>query len=251
MKFRSVLAAALMLSTSSAFAQDASWTGPYIGAHVGGAWADWNAAASYDDGTGPVPGVFAPGSHTIDGDGWVAGGLIGYNHQIGNVVLGLEIDGSWGDVDGSHRFLTIGGDYGWDVATTLEAFGTARVRVGYAFNNLLIFGTGGVAYGRTEANETVTCGLTGANCLTPTVTAVAKAEQDHVGWTLGAGAEWMFSPGWSLRGEWLHVDLGEADYRFVGTAYPGTKNLPHTTDSVSSDLEFDVFRIGVNYRFGS
>jgi outer membrane immunogenic protein len=78
------------------------------------------------------------------------------------------------------------------------------------------------------------------------VTATASAKENHVGWTAGAGVEWMYSRNWSIKAEYLHVDLGAADYRFAGTTFVGT---PHTTDSMLGDLKFDLVRAGLNYRF--
>jgi outer membrane immunogenic protein len=58
--------------------------------------------------------------------------------------------------------------------------------------------------------------------------------------------EWMYSRNWSLKAEYLYVDLGSADYRFVGITFVGT---PHTTDSFPADLAFHIVREGLNYRF--
>lgn len=252
---RHLLAATALLGllAAPAGAQDKApiWTGLYVGAHAGYGWGEWDGEPIYDPGTGPFP-IFEDQA-AIDSEGWLGGGQIGFNKQFGALVVGVEVDGSWTDLDGDKTFVTIGDDYGWDVSTRLEAFGTARLRLGYAAGPFLFYGTGGVAYGRTEADETVTGGLVGANFPVPTVTVKkANAEQDHIGWAAGAGVEWALTPSWSVKGEWMHVDLGEAEYRFVGTAYPGTPGAaPHTTDSYNADLTFDVIRLGVNYKFGA
>ena len=78
------------------------------------------------------------------------------------------------------------------------------------------------------------------------VTAVASANENHIGWAAGAGAEWMYSRNWSLKAEYLYADLGSAGNRFIGTTFIGT---PHTTDSFPADLTFHTVRLGVNYRF--
>lgn len=70
-----------------------------------------------------------------------------------------------------------------------------------------------------------------------------------IGWTAGGGVEYAFAPGWSFKAEALYVDLGEVEHRFKGIAYPGTKNLPHTTDSYNADLGLTVVRAGVNFKF--
>ena len=92
-----------------------------------------------------------------------------------------------------------------------------------AFDKFLFYGTAGVAFGQTSADEVVS----------RDITARESAEEDHIGWTAGAGAEWMYAENWSLKTEYLYTDLGSADYRFVGTTFVGD---PHTTDSSPADL---------------
>jgi outer membrane immunogenic protein len=78
------------------------------------------------------------------------------------------------------------------------------------------------------------------------VTAVASTDENHIGWAAGGGVEWMYSRNWSFKAEYLYVDLGSADYRFVGTTFVGT---PHTTDSFPADLAFHIVRAGITIDF--
>lgn len=254
---------ALCAGTVSALADD-SWTGLYIGAHGGWATGEWAGVPVYDPGTGPFP-VFSPEEREIDSSGWLGGGQIGFNKQSGGFVFGVEVDGSWTDLDGEETFTTLDfgndgkKDYDWNIKTRLDWLGTARARLGILVGPALIYGTGGVAFGRSSADETVT-GFEGQGFNPPQVTALASATQDHVGWVAGAGLEFKAGNHWTIGGQWLHYDLGDADYRFEGTAYPGTApckgapaagcSFPHTTDSFRSDLEFDTFTARVNYKFG-
>lgn len=219
-----------------------TWAGAYFGIHGGYATGEWDGQLVYDDGYGPVKDVWDRGQ-SVDGDGWLVGIQGGYNVQRGNFVIGLEVDTSWTDFEGDERFKTIDGYYRWSVEHELEWFGTARTRVGYAFNSFLVFASGGVAYGESEANLNVHH----LYFETPTKTANGKDEEDHVGWAAGAGVEWLIRPNWTVKAEWLHVDLGDADYHLKGRT---TDGHAHTTDSFESELEFDVFRVGVNYKFG-
>jgi len=191
-------------------------------------------------GTGPLF-VFNPPHRTIDAHGWLLGGQIGFNYQVNSFVFGLEADGSWTNLKGRGSFNTIPGDVNWAIKNRLDWFGTVRGRAGVAVNNFLLYGTGGVAFGQSRADEVVT--NINPCCL---VTAVGSAKENHIGWTAGAGVEWMYSRNWSLKAEYLYVDLGSADYRFVGRTFIGT---PHTTDSFPADLTFHTIRVGVNYRF--
>ena len=105
--------------------------------------------------------------------------------------------------------------------TDVNWYGTVRGRLGYAFNNVLVYGTGGLAYGgvdsRIENSSTY------------------KVSSTNTGWTAGGGVEYMFAPNWSGKIEYLHIDLG-------WTPEPL---------SLKSETEFDVVRAGVNYHVGS
>jgi outer membrane immunogenic protein len=217
-----------------------SWTGFYVGVHAGYSWGRWDGDLTFDPGTGPVV-VFDPSNRTIDANGWLAGGQIGFNYQLNSVVFGLEADASWTNLKGDGSFNTIPGDFNWAIENQLDWFATVRGRAGVAVNNFLFYGTGGVAFGQTKGHQVVTNII--PCCL---VTAVSSASENHIGWTAGGGVEWMYSRNWSVKAEYLYVDLGSADYRFVGTTFIGT---PHTTDSFPADLTFHAVRLGVNYRF--
>jgi outer membrane immunogenic protein len=186
-------------------------------------------------------GALDPSHRTIDANGWLAGALIGFNYQINAFVLGLETDVAWTNLKGNGSFNTVPGDVNWTIENRLDWFGTVRGRAGFTLNNFLFYGTGGVAFGQARANEVVTHIL--PCCL---VTAAGSASANHVGWAAGVGGEWMYSRNWSIKAEYLYVDLGAADDRFVGTTFVAT---PHTTDSFPSSLKFNVVRAGVNYRF--
>ena len=220
--------------------QAVSWTGFYVGGHAGYSWGRWDGDLVYDPGLGPLVGVFNPSRRTIDANSWIAGGQIGFNYQVNSFVFGLEADASWTNLSGRGSFTTVPGDFNWAIENRLDWFGTVRGRAGVAFNNFLLYGTAGVAYGQTSADQLVTNII--PCCL---VTARASASENHIGWTAGAGVEWMYSRNWSVKAEYLYTDLGSAAYRFIGTTFLGT---PHTTDSFPADLTFHTVRVGVNYR---
>lgn len=244
--------AALVLLATSALAADlprkapppppqpvqASWTGFYIGAHAGYSWGRWDGDLTFDPGTGPLQ-VFDPSHRTIDAHGWLFGGQIGFNYQVNYFVFGLEADASWTNLKGSNNFTTFDGATNWAIENRLDWFATVRGRAGVAIDNLLFYGTGGVAFGQTKGDLVVTA-------LPAFVTAVGSATENHIGWAAGGGVEWQYTRALSVKFEYLHVDLGSASYRLVGTTFVGT---PFTTDSFPADLKFDIVRVGVNYRF--
>src|SRR5690606_29037841 len=118
----------------------------------------------------------------------------------------------------------------WRIQQELDWYGTVRGRLGLLpMPNLLLYATGGVAYGETSASN-VASDLTNFGF----VSGRGSANEKHIGWVAGAGAEFMFSDRWTARAEWLHVDLGKADYHLAGWDYYGDQ--PSTTDSFPADL---------------
>ncbi|WP_428030467.1 outer membrane protein [Ancylobacter sp.] len=257
-------AAALIISGSASLAADMpypvkaqatqvfvpafSWTGFYLGGNAGYSWGDSKATdVLFFDSTGGVftPGGLYSGNDVKFGelDGWVAGGQIGYNYQFeNNVVVGVEADFQWtGAEQGLAFYATPGGPY-YQTKAELEWFGTVRARLGYAFDRLLVYGTGGFAYGKVN-NSTTVMGLTGGGA--PDFSTAANGSFDNVstGWTVGGGLEYALTDNWILRGEYLYVDLGSTD---VTTYLSGT---PGSFISSKADLTSNIVRAAVSYKF--
>ncbi|MBR0838495.1 porin family protein [Bradyrhizobium manausense] len=172
-----------------------NWTGFYLGIVGGGAWED----SSVDP---KVKGGFV-------------GGTAGYNWQTGNVVFGIEADGSWADVSASA--------FGGLLNNKIDALGTVRGRIGYAVNNVLFYGTGGYAW---IDNKLTFLGFSDTKF--------------RSGWTVGAGVEAFFAPQWSVKGEYLYRS-------FSGETYFSNIGLPFNTGTDS----FHTVQVGVNYHFGA
>ncbi|MDD1528830.1 hypothetical protein C7U92_14850 [Bradyrhizobium sp. WBOS7] len=184
-----------------------NWTGFYLGIVGGGAW----EASSGDP---KMQGGFV-------------GGTAGYNWQTGNVVFGLEADAAWADVSASAAgtvFVAGVGGVPASLTSKTDAMGTVRGRIGWAINNVLLYGTGGYAW----IDNKLTATLGGLS---------ASDSKFHSGWTVGAGVEAFFAPQWSVKGEYLYRSLDGETY-FSGTVPTGTLNL-HTV------------QVGVNYHFGA
>jgi outer membrane immunogenic protein len=243
-----IVGAVILLGNLPAKA-DPSWTGFYIGAHGGYGWADWDGYAGTTAGTNPVAVIDGANDPyaSFSGDDWLGGGQIGFNMQSGQFVFGIEADNSWADIDAGGQ-LDAGGPLPaslWEKQHdfSLDYFGTARGRLGVAVGQFLPYVTGGLAWGKTSGNLAVTY----SNAAGPQGTSYASVDETHVGWALGGGAEVSLSDNWSLKAEYLHIDLGEQDYRFKGTTFT---SQPFNTDSFKSDLTLDTVKLGVNYRFG-
>lgn len=180
------------------------WTGLYAGVNVGGAWgqSDWSAGNCFD-----VSGA-------------MLGGTLGYNFQTSRIVYGLEADLSWANIQGNTTASVCSN--GCETQSTW--LGTARARVGYSFNRILAYVTGGAAFGDIDASSPGYLGI----------------KETRVGWTVGGGLEFPLFKNTSAKVEYLHVDLGDVDC--------GTACGPSSNNNVS--LQANIFRVGLNISFG-
>ena len=152
--------------------------------------------------------------------GGLVGGTAGYNWQVGKVVLGLEGDIDWSGLQGTRASTPC--PLGCTTSDTWLS--TVRGRVGYTFDRFMPYITGGLAAGDIRAATPGFAGGTATNA----------------GWTVGAGLEVALPGNWTAKAEYLRVDLGGFNC--------GTGCGVSPTDNVS--LHENVFRAGVNYRFG-
>ena len=226
--------AVLALSSTTALAADMplkavapvviyDWTGFYLGIAGGGSLGGSNHV--------DPAGV----NLTADGfnvKGGLIGGTLGYNWQMSNLVLGFEGDLSWVGEYGSHddNGVSLVADPTAQSFTKENWLGTARVRAGYAMNNVLLYGTGGYAAAGVEAG--IKNNLSGAF--------ITSATSTRSGWTAGAGLEWGFAPGWSAKFEWLYMKF--EDKGFNTALGDGSRSAVTLDDNVA--------RFGINYRFG-
>ena len=231
-------------------AAPSSWSVFYLGGHVGYGWADWDGTIETTAGcVGTCASAgYSDHTHTLAGNGRNGGGQIGYNWQSGSLVFGVEADISWTNLGATGSFAT--DQYNpsvWDKTfdLSLDYFGTARVRLGYATGwSIMPYITGGFAWGQTSGDLAVAY----SNVNGYVGTSHASVKETHFGWTVGGGLEWKLSKNVSLKAEYLYVDLGGETYLFKGKVFNGA---PFETDSFPADLTFHTARIGLNYRFGA
>jgi outer membrane immunogenic protein len=211
------------------------WSGFYIGGHIGGAWADKDWSVNPATVFAPF-GVFLPGAAIPVGshraDGFLAGGQIGFNWQTGAWVFGVEGDASWTNADGQDACFGIGA--GLTCRTEMNWMATITGRVGYAWNNVLLYAKGGVAF-VDEDHSVFLTGLPGLGAFTAGVT--------RTGWTVGAGLEYGFTPNWSAKIEYNFMDFGNDT---VGFTFPGVGGPLLNLDI---DQQVHVVKAGINYRF--
>lgn len=112
--------------------------------------------------------------------------------------------------------------------------------------SLLLYATGGLALGQTELSSSAFC----STCTPPSFTQPNTTNQitkTSAGWTVGAGAEWVFTPRWSLKAEYLYVDLGN-NSSTISYAYPVPATNNSTLTSTVHNYE-NIVRGGINYHF--
>ncbi len=191
-----------------------SWTGYYIGAHIGGAW----STADFTDVTS-VPNV-AFGNDT---SGIFGGGQIGFAYQLGNLVMGPEVDiggiglsGSTREVGGLGSVSAVGSGFYFDITG----------RLGYAIGQALVYAKGGYAYygGSLSVNEV------GGNSV---------SHNNLNGWTVGGGVEYQLNPAWSLKAEYQYFDFYGSELEIIDDGNTYNNN----------GLTVNTFKVGVNYHF--
>jgi outer membrane immunogenic protein len=242
-----VAAAAAALSSSAAFAEPVyqyNWSGFYIGANGGAAWSPDRPVFVQKTFMGNPFYEGTVGSRHVAGG--FGGGQIGYNAQWGNWVFGLEADAEGGSIHGASSNETTMSFYGhlssmrFDTRECLGFVSTFRGRVGYSWNDWLIYGTAGGAVGETNIRIGMTNSF-GAD-------AAARTNEWRGGFAVGGGGEFRFSPNWSAKFEYQYIDLGSAP--ISGREFVG--GLPwNSFVSTTTRFEYHTVRLGVNYRFGA
>ncbi|HZT28135.1 MAG TPA: outer membrane beta-barrel protein, partial [Pseudolabrys sp.] len=175
--------------------------------------------------------------------GFVGGGELGYNWRFANILAGIEADLSYSSARRSNSAtgaLFIGGVFKTTIDAKLQSFGTVRGRLGLlATNDLLVYGTGGLAYG--DAKTTVTGVNLALNC--PFNNCFSGSTGTKGGWTAGGGVEYAFMPHWTVKAEYLYLDFGRHTFVMNDAINVGA------TVTASTHQTFNVARAGVNYHF--
>ena len=245
-----------------------NWNGFYVGANAGAGFGTNNNSTNsiFLPANSVVGSLGTDGILTIPGNRrdnafFVGGGQIGYNWQAtpgAGWVLGVEADIQYVDMPRSGVGVTTPANYTFVPTTGLsrglafapppasvitsgtremDYLGTVRGRLGYAYDNLLLYATGGFAYGGGADNNSIGGG-----------------NNFRYGYAVGGGLEYGFSQNWSMKVEGLYVSLDKRNSgTFVGSGtFNGAANTV-TLNSVGNDfrnLDFGLVRAGLNYRFG-
>src|SRR5262245_23456085 len=185
-----------------------SWSGLYFGVNGGYGWTD--ATSVYVN---------------FSGSGAIAGGQIGFDWQIGKLVLGAEVDSQWSGQKADFMAVVCGPFVcaATPLTDSVDYFGTGRIRLGTAFNRTLVYATGGVAW--THVSMTMGAGIGSAN-------------GSGFGWTVGSGVELAVANNVRLKLEYLFIDTPVI-----------TLTLPGGVPSSSFEVRDSIARVGLNVRF--
>jgi outer membrane immunogenic protein len=247
-----------MAAAASAYAQDDRplWSGWYAGVNAGANWGNssHHLLAAPNGGAVFIPPSDIAAIQQIGAGGGnpagFAGGVeAGYNYRSGSILLGLETDGGFNNLE-QKRFGTFQSAVVQPIfpppapaqvtigqKTTTDWMWTLRPRVGYVTGPWLFYATGGMAL----ADVKLTTSYSDTFMPTPH-SGSASTTPTKVGWTAGAGIGYALTPRWSIKGEWLYVDLGR-----VSQSFPLQNG--YAVINSSTQARTNVIRLGVDYRF--
>jgi len=252
-----------------------SWTGFYIGLNGGGLWSDDDAVhvhsrdlfGSEDLSDGVIYGEDAAELATFslndDYASFIGGGQMGYNWEFWRIVFGPEID-IQGVTEGDHHASATssitpvpGFPIVQDatVSKRMDWMGTVRGRIGFTITPcLLIYGTGGLAYGEVDSRTGIKQFVENDEFLPFTYGSSASFSAAEAGWAAGGGLEFIFWKRWSVKAEYLHYDLGTATYHLkpmnnFSTSVTPPELFTSTGPTASTKFDGNIVRAGLNFHF--
>ncbi len=238
-----------------------TWTGFYLGVNAGYVFDGDSRFRTFDDpaggnanGVSSPAGPVRPGSATVSSNGFTGGGQIGYNYQFGvgnGVVVGVEADAAYTDLDRTKSYVLTNPNVSRlsVLHADMDFLGTVRGRIGYAFDQFLIYGTGGFAYGDVSTSTRFYEGTVP----TSTLSYFGRTSGMRTGYAYGGGIEYALpttsflnffhASAVTLKAEYLHYDLGTKGI-VVAVQTGGNSNY---TQRIKTDG--DLARVGINYKF--
>ncbi len=250
-----------------------SWTGFYIGANAGYLWSSNNIVKN-EGKPGFANSLFLPGSQVMSSslallgtkhlfnssNGFIGGGQIGYNSQFSdNLVIGIDTDldaiGQSNGTTTSTHFVSTPqlGTQTADIVNTkkLNYLGLLKGRLGVLVSpSFLIYGAGAFAYG--EGSLKTSYSVTNTNPVFLPFYEEVNVSKTLTGWAVGGGAEWLFSPSWSMKAEYIFYRLGPLHSHLNLTQNTNTTPpTPFARAEVESEARFteNTVRVGINYFF--
>lgn len=203
-----------------AVAPVSSWTGCYLGAHIGGGWGRkrWTNTSGLDEGTSNIDGV-------------LGGGQVGCDYQTGSWVFGAEGDISWTGLRGGHRDPVL--NFSDQVLNNeVRSLGTVTGRIGYTFERALLYVKGGGAWVNDKYWD-----------VSDTRGNIANATETRTGWTVGGGVEYAFAPNWSAGLEYNYLNFGTNRVQLICPVCAAG----YFFKDIKQDIQ--TVKLSLNYRF--
>jgi outer membrane immunogenic protein len=188
------------------------------------------------NGTFPAT-TFTGANSTGNMDGAFFGGQVGYAWQQGNVVFGIETDFQWADFKTSNQFSgsLLGPVY--NTSSKIDAFGTSRLKLGYAMGSFMPYVTGGVAYANIRSDLNVQPGALGA----PVGAAFNQSNESwQVGYVVGGGIQYAVTQNWLLGVEYKHMEFASRTYNFNFNAAGAAR--------ADAGVKSDLVSLTLNYK---
>jgi opacity protein-like surface antigen/outer membrane protease len=221
------------------------WNGAYAGIHLGYGTDSDTVRLSGEDpvALAAIAGGLIPTSIKADAEGFLGGVQLGYNWRIGSGLVGIETDISGADIAGANSITdSVAGFVNTTVERRVEWLGTLRARAGFlATPNLLLYATGGLAYGGTQLSGAVNNLAVGC----ADICSKATSSGTHVGWTIGGGYEYAFTSNMTWKTEYQYVDLGSQSV-VVFDSPPAISTFAYRA---RSDFDLHTLRTGINFKF--
>jgi outer membrane immunogenic protein len=226
-----------------------NWTGFYVGFNRGWGWSN-STVTEVPTGSTAIADI-APQSLRVSSSGGLLGGQIGYNYQIGGVVAGAEADLDAASIAGEQHTIFLSGRQSPNTDAIMaqqnvEWLGSVRARLGVPYGATLFYATGGVAWEEVATNSLVSAN-TGLDTFGDSAT--ANSSRTRTGYAVGAGAEWMIAPNWTVRAEYLY-------YGFSGKNVDATQiaNNCQTVGTCGVDIgtggnSINAIRAGLSYKW--
>jgi outer membrane immunogenic protein len=208
-----------------------NWTGCHVGIQGGGAWG--SSKHTQDDFRDRRFGL--PMTDDFNVSGAEIGGTVGCDYQLNNLVIGIENDISWTNKKGSANVLPSFTPVANTFETNEKWLDTQRARLGVAWDHWFLYGTGGVAFAQV-----------GINLCSPLAISCGSASHTVTGWTAGAGVEYAFLSKWSVKLEYLHVDLGTSFFPELQVPAVAGGNGVFLASDVK--LTNNIVRAGLDYK---
>jgi outer membrane immunogenic protein len=224
-----------------------SWTGCYVGGHVGAGW----ARADISDPSGVNIAPIGSSVRVDSGPGFLGGGQVGCDYQFAsNWLIGAAGDFSWTNIDGRADDLFFAGKNPGPIVAQakVEWLATATGRLGYVWDRLMVYGKGGAAWAHTRfgfenlkgwsntSTTTFLCGVLGNAPCTP------SGSDTRMGWTAGVGLAWAFAPSFSASVEFDHYDFSSRTVTLTSTS-------PNPNGPVAVRQWVEAVKVSLDYHF--